>query len=189
MSPQRYEFLSIPAAVARSRLSAFLKTNHYLTHCSTGLDLQVGIRDCLERKSFRNVRFQFVGFEHGFQSVHVFAARLHKDEFQLNTVLIGIGLHVFRKFVGSQGNDSAAVSCDFQRVFKNLPTHAVEDEINIRQNLFFAFVYNAFGVPIAAGVLYPTLGILLSPIIAAAAMSLSSVSVISNALRLNRASL
>jgi Cu+-exporting ATPase len=55
---------------------------------------------------------------------------------------------------------------------------------NIRQNLFFAFVYNAAGVPIAAGVLYPAFGILLSPIIAAAAMSLSSVSVIANALRL-----
>jgi Cu+-exporting ATPase len=58
---------------------------------------------------------------------------------------------------------------------------------NIKQNLFFAFVYNAAGVPIAAGVLYPALGLLLSPIIAAAAMSLSSVSVIANALRLRRA--
>ena len=57
---------------------------------------------------------------------------------------------------------------------------------NIRQNLFFAFIYNAAGVPVAAGVLYPFLGILLSPIIAAAAMALSSVSVIGNALRLNR---
>jgi Cu+-exporting ATPase len=55
---------------------------------------------------------------------------------------------------------------------------------NIRQNLFFAFIYNALGVPIAAGVLYPMTGMLLSPIIAAAAMSLSSVSVIGNALRL-----
>ena len=55
---------------------------------------------------------------------------------------------------------------------------------NIRQNLFFAFIYNALGVPVAAGVLYPITGLLLSPIIAAAAMSLSSVSVISNALRL-----
>lgn len=55
---------------------------------------------------------------------------------------------------------------------------------NIRQNLFFAFVYNALGVPVAAGVLYPTFGILLSPMIAAAAMALSSVSVIGNALRL-----
>jgi Cu+-exporting ATPase len=55
---------------------------------------------------------------------------------------------------------------------------------NIRQNLFFAFVYNAAGVPIAAGILFPVFGILLSPIIAAAAMSLSSVSVIANALRL-----
>jgi Cu+-exporting ATPase len=58
---------------------------------------------------------------------------------------------------------------------------------NIRQNLFLAFVYNALGVPIAAGVLYPWLGLLLSPMIAAAAMSLSSVSVISNALRLRGA--
>jgi Cu+-exporting ATPase len=58
---------------------------------------------------------------------------------------------------------------------------------NIRQNLFFAFIYNAIGVPIAAGVLYPFFGILLSPIIAAAAMSFSSVSVITNALRLRRA--
>ena len=55
---------------------------------------------------------------------------------------------------------------------------------NIRQNLFFAFIYNSFGVPLAAGILYPFFGILLSPVIAAAAMSLSSVSVISNALRL-----
>jgi Cu+-exporting ATPase len=55
---------------------------------------------------------------------------------------------------------------------------------NIKQNLFFAFVYNAAGVPVAAGVLYPAFGLLLSPIIAAAAMSLSSVSVIGNALRL-----
>jgi Cu+-exporting ATPase len=55
---------------------------------------------------------------------------------------------------------------------------------NIRQNLFFAFLYNVLGVPVAAGVLYPLTGTLLSPMLAAAAMSLSSVSVISNALRL-----
>jgi Cu+-exporting ATPase len=60
---------------------------------------------------------------------------------------------------------------------------------NIRQNLFFAFVYNALGVPVAAGALYPFFGLLLSPMIASAAMSVSSVSVIVNALRLRRASL
>jgi Cu+-exporting ATPase len=55
---------------------------------------------------------------------------------------------------------------------------------NIWQNLFFAFIYNALGVPVAAGIFYPFIGLLLSPIIAAAAMSLSSVSVVGNALRL-----
>ncbi len=60
---------------------------------------------------------------------------------------------------------------------------------NIKQNLFFAFLYNALGVPIAAGVLYPAFGLLLSPIIAAAAMSFSSVSVVGNALRLRNAEL
>jgi Cu+-exporting ATPase len=60
---------------------------------------------------------------------------------------------------------------------------------NIRQNLFFAFIYNALGVPIAAGVLYPVFGLLLSPMIASAAMSFSSVSVIGNALRLRKIAL
>jgi Cu+-exporting ATPase len=60
---------------------------------------------------------------------------------------------------------------------------------NIRQNLFWAFAYNALGVPLAAGALYPLLGVLLSPMIASAAMSLSSVSVIANSLRLRRARL
>ena len=59
----------------------------------------------------------------------------------------------------------------------------------IRQNLFFAFIYNALGIPLAAGALYPFFGVLLSPIIAGAAMSLSSVSVITNALRLRRVKL
>ena len=58
---------------------------------------------------------------------------------------------------------------------------------NIKQNLFFAFIYNSLGVPVAAGLLYPFFHILLSPMLAAAAMSLSSVSVIGNALRLRRA--
>ena len=60
---------------------------------------------------------------------------------------------------------------------------------HFRQNLFFAFVYNALGVPIAAGILYPFFGLLLSPIIASAAMTFSSVSVIANALRLRHVKL
>ena len=60
---------------------------------------------------------------------------------------------------------------------------------NIRQNLFFAFFYNALGIPVAAGVLYPFFGVLLSPMIASAAMSISSVSVIANALRLRKVEL
>ncbi len=60
---------------------------------------------------------------------------------------------------------------------------------NVKQNLFFAFVYNAIGVPIAAGVLYPFFGLLLSPIFAGAAMAMSSVSVVTNALRLRRAAI
>jgi Cu+-exporting ATPase len=58
--------------------------------------------------------------------------------------------------------------------------------LNIRQNLFWAFAYNALGIPVAAGVLYPSLGFLLSPMLAALAMSFSSVTVIANALRLRR---
>jgi Cu+-exporting ATPase len=60
---------------------------------------------------------------------------------------------------------------------------------NIRQNLFFAFIYNAVGVPLAAGILYPFTGWMLPPVFAAAAMSLSSISVISNALRLRNVKL
>ena len=60
---------------------------------------------------------------------------------------------------------------------------------NIRENLFFAFIYNLLGVPVAAGVLYPVFGLLLSPIIASAAMTFSSVSVIGNALRLRKVAL
>jgi P-type Cu+ transporter len=93
------------------------------------------------------------------------------------------------------GTDVAMESADVTLVHGDLRGVARARELsratlrNIRQNLFFAFVYNAAGVPIAAGVLYPLFGILLNPMLAAAAMSLSSVSVIANALRLRRAEL
>ena len=79
-------------------------------------------------------------------------------------------------------------------VLRDLPYHeadriAVLWTKNIRQNLFFAFVYNMAGVPIVAGLLYPFFGILLSPMLASAAMTFSSLSVISNALRLRQADL
>jgi Cu+-exporting ATPase len=90
------------------------------------------------------------------------------------------------------GTDIAIQSADVTLVKGDLggivrAVHLSRDVMrNIRQNLFFAFVYNALGVPIAAGVLYPLFGVLLNPMFAAAAMSASSVSVITNALRLRR---
>lgn len=93
------------------------------------------------------------------------------------------------------GTDVAMESADVTLVKGDLrgiarARHLSQDTMaNIRQNLFFAFVYNALGVPVAAGVLYPVFGLLLSPIIASAAMSFSSVSVIGNALRLGRSKL
>src|SRR5690606_17685923 len=90
------------------------------------------------------------------------------------------------------GTDVAMESADVTLMHGDLRGVARARELsratmrNIRQNLFFAFVYNAAGVPIAAGVLYPLTGALLSPMIAAAARSFSSVSVIGNALRLRR---
>lgn len=90
--------------------------------------------------------------------------------------------------VAIESSEITLVKGDLQGIVKakNL-SHAVMK--NIKQNLFFAFIYNILGVPIAAGILFPIFGLLLSPMIAAAAMSLSSVSVIANALRLKRTSL
>lgn len=90
--------------------------------------------------------------------------------------------------VAIESSEITLVKGDLQGIVKakNL-SHAVMK--NIKQNLFFAFIYNTLGVPIAAGILFPVFGLLLSPMIAAAAMSLSSVSVIANALRLKKASI
>ncbi|MCB1210494.1 MAG: HAD-IC family P-type ATPase, partial [Verrucomicrobiales bacterium] len=85
--------------------------------------------------------------------------------------------------VAIESADATLIGGDLRGVLKAIALSRAT-MANIRQNLFFAFGYNALGIPIAAGVLYPFFGLLLSPIIAGAAMSLSSVSVISNALRL-----
>jgi P-type Cu+ transporter len=85
--------------------------------------------------------------------------------------------------VAIQSADVTLIKGDLHGIFRARQLSAATMG-NIRQNLFFAFIYNAAGVPIAAGVLYPWFGVLLSPIIAASAMALSSVSVIANALRL-----
>jgi len=90
------------------------------------------------------------------------------------------------------GTDVAIESSDITLLKGNLEGILKEKKLsyetmkNIKQNLFFAFVYNTLGVPLAAGVLFPFFGILLSPMIAAVAMSFSSVSVISNSLRLRK---
>jgi Cu+-exporting ATPase len=87
--------------------------------------------------------------------------------------------------VAMESAEITLVSGDLTGILKAVQlSHAVM--ANIRQNLFFAFIYNALGVPVAAGILFPSFGILLSPMIAAVAMSFSSVSVISNSLRLRK---
>jgi Cu2+-exporting ATPase len=87
--------------------------------------------------------------------------------------------------VAMESSEITLVNGDLAGIVKAMQlSHAVLT--NIKQNLFFAFVYNALGVPVAAGVLFPIFGILLSPMIAAVAMSFSSVSVIVNSLRLRK---
>ena len=90
--------------------------------------------------------------------------------------------------VAMESADITLVKGDLQSIVKarNLSHHVMR---NIKQNLFFAFIYNSIGIPLAAGILFPIFGILLSPMIAALAMSFSSVSVIANALRLSRVKL
>ena len=88
--------------------------------------------------------------------------------------------------VAMQSADIVLVKGDLQGIVRARRLSR-ETMRNIRQNLFFAFAYNALGVPVAAGVLYPLVGMMLSPMLAAAAMSLSSVCVVGNALRLRAA--
>ncbi len=87
--------------------------------------------------------------------------------------------------IAIESADVTLIGGDLQRIVTAIQLSRATMR-NIRQNLFFAFVYNALGIPIAAGVLYPFFGIVLSPMLAAAAMSFSSVSVIANALRLRK---
>ena len=95
----------------------------------------------------------------------------------------------FRWVVSYRCRDSECWSYSRQRGFAGHHASAVVEPgsmRNIKENLFYAFLYNGLGVPVAAGVLYPFAGLLLSPMLAAAAMSFSSVSVVANALRLRR---
>ena len=96
-------------------------------------------------------------------------------------IAMGAGTDIAKQTAGV-----TLMSGDLRAVGRALPDFADATMSNVRQNLLFAFGYNAIGVPLAAGVLYPLAGILLAPAAAAAAMSLSSVSVITNALRLGR---
>ena len=118
--------------------------------------------------------------------LHLDATRRDEDERQLLRLPVPhvAALHPAGVRIVMLTGDSATTA---SAVAKKLRIDELRAEVLLdQQNLFFAFVYNAAGVPIAAGVLYPAFGLLLSPIIAAAAMSASSVSVISNALRLRR---
>jgi hypothetical protein len=103
-------------------------------------------------------------------------------------VIISRGQDLFAKQCSKPGNGhSASAEMDRAQAIASVVSRMTMR--NIRQNLVFAFAYNVIGIPVAAGVLYPTFGILLSPVVAAFAMSLSSVSVIANALRLRAAKL
>ena len=95
--------------------------------------------------------------------------------------------------IGADARTMVPTDADFSATWADLTVSAAFEQAqtnnvdlkNIKENLFFAFIYNILGVPVAAGLLYPFFGILLSPMIAAAAMSISSLSVILNSLRLN----
>jgi Cu+-exporting ATPase len=112
----------------------------------------------------------------GLESLEVSAVKLQEE----GRIAMGTGTDVAMQSAGI-----TLVKGDLRGIVKAVRLSRAT-MCNIRQNLFFAFLYNALGIPVAAGVLYPFFGLLLSPVIAGAAMSLSSVSVISNALRLRK---
>ncbi|MCB8995512.1 MAG: copper-translocating P-type ATPase [Bacteroidales bacterium] len=143
------------------------------------LQLDGFMAECLPDDKFKKVKeFQEQGY------IVAMAGDGINDAPALEQANVGIAMGTGTD-IAMQSAEITLVKGDLNGIVRarDLSIHVMR---NIRQNLFFAFVYNAFGVPIAAGVLYPFFGILLSPIIAAAAMSFSSVSVITNALRLKK---
>jgi hypothetical protein len=98
-----------------------------------------------------------------------------------------VGSRAIPHFGQGPGLSASTSGCGDLRGIVRARTLSRATMANVKQNLLLAFVYNALGIPVAAGILYPAIGVLLSPMIASAAMSLSSVSVIANALRLRGA--
>ncbi len=169
-------------ALQKMGIRVFMLTGdneHTAKYVADELKLNGYIADCLPEEKYNQVR-ELQKTDH----VVAMAGDGINDAPALEQANIGIAMGTGSD-IAMQSAEITLVKGDLNGIVRarDLSTKVMK---NIRQNLFFAFVYNALGIPVAAGILYPLFGILLSPVIAAAAMSFSSVSVIGNALRLRR---